>query len=193
LGLKDKTLVIAILVIVFLIQPLAQMGEVKANPFMFGPYIGITSPHSWHKETYQTSTIPVEVHIETPTDYPKIVKIYYILDLNYSSNYNPQKSLSISNPNSHTYSGVQAISYYGTGTLKIVNNGTHTLDAYAVNAQGKTIKSGTCNFFVNATSISSLDNSEQSLVPAIIIISLGAVAAGIVVAIVIYRRRKISK
>ena len=75
-----------------------QVEVVEANPFMFGPYIGIVSPELFNEKTYQTSNIPIEVQIETPTNYPKIVKIYYILDLNYSPNNNPQYSLSISNP-----------------------------------------------------------------------------------------------
>jgi len=150
-----------ILVIVTLMQPMAQVSMVEAKPFTFGSYIGILSPEQFNKKTYQTSTIPIEIQIETPPQYPKIIKIYYILDLNYSSNHNPQKSLSIANHKSSTYSGVSSISYLGTGTLRNLNNGTHTIDAYAVDAQDKNIKSSTRNFLVNTTSIYPAVNSEQ--------------------------------
>ena len=89
--------------IIFLIQPLAQMGVVKANPFMFGPEWKISLPEQSNSKTYQTSTVPIEVQIYTPTDYSKIIRIYYILDLNYSSNNNPQKTLTISDPQYITY------------------------------------------------------------------------------------------
>ena len=65
------------LVIVFLVQPLAQMGAVKANPFMFGPEWQISLPEQSNLKTYQTSTVPIEVQIYTPSDYSKIVRIYY--------------------------------------------------------------------------------------------------------------------
>ena len=169
------------------------MGEVLANPFMFGPHMGVIYPEGWQQKTYQTSDVPIEIQIDTPRDYSRIVKIYYILDLNFSSNNNHKQELSLSNPQSSTYSGVASIEYFGTGTLRNLSNGTHTIDAYAVDTEGKTIGSGTRNFLVNATSISSSDNDRQPLVPTIIIIALVAVVVCLVVAIVIYRKRKVSK
>ena len=183
----------SILVIIFLIQPIAQVTVVAANPFLFGPHMEIWSPEQFNAKTYQTSTIPIGVQIDTPPEYPKIVKIYYILDLNYSSNYNPQKSLSISNPQSSTYSGVPSTSYLGTGTLRNLNNGTHTIDAYAVDAQGKTIKSGTRNFLVNATSSYPTFNSEQpfaanNITIALLIATIAIIGASL--AVLSYKRRK---
>ena len=183
----------AILVIVFLIQPLAQMGKVLANPFVFGPQMGVIYPETWQQKTYQTSNVPIEIQIDTPRDYSRIIKIYYILDLNFSSNNNPQHALSMSNPQSSTYSGVASIEYFGTGTLRNLSNGTHTIDAYAVDAQGKTTNSGTRNFLVNATSISSSDNSGQpfaaSNLPITIMIAIITII-GASFAVLAYKRRK---
>ena len=153
----------SLLAIIFFIQPIAQVPVVKANPFLFGPEWQIWFPEQFNTKTYQTSTVPIEIQIYTPPEYPKIIKIYYILDLNYSSNNNPQKALSISKPQSSTYYGKSSISYLATGTSDNLSNGTYTLDAYAVNAQGETLKSYTRNFVVNITSIYPTAKSEQTL------------------------------
>jgi hypothetical protein len=144
--------ILAVTVVVILLVGMQTVEVAEANPFMFGPYIGILSPEQFSKKTYQTSTIPIQIQIETPTDYQEILKIYCIVDLNYSSNNNPQKTLSISNPQPSTYSGVASISYLGSGTLTNLSDGSHNLDAYAVNVQGKIIKSSTRIFLVNTTS-----------------------------------------
>jgi hypothetical protein len=183
--------VTAILVIVFLMQLIAQMGVVKANPFMFGPHMGVIYQETWQQKTYQTSDVPIEIQIDTPRDYSRIVKIYYILDLNFSLKDNPQHALSMSNPQSSTYSGVESIEYFGTGTLRNLSNGTHTIDAYAVDAQGKTIGSGTRNFLVNATSSS---NNEQRFAVSNLTIALAistiAILIGASLAVLAYKRRK---
>jgi hypothetical protein len=179
----------------FLIQPLAQMGVVLANPFMFGPHIGIASPQQFEKNNYQTiyqtTSIPIQIPINTPLDYPKIVKVYYILDLNYSLDKNPQKALTISSPQTSTYSGVGSTLYWATGTLKNLSNGTHTLDVYALNAEGKPSKSGTRTFMVNATSSS---NTEQPLalsnLTIALVIAIIAIITGASLAVIAYNRRK---
>jgi hypothetical protein len=192
--MRRAALVTAIILIVFLVQPLAQMGAVKANPFMFGPEWRISLPEQSNSKTYQTSTVPIEVLIYTPSDYPKIAKIYYILDLNYSSSNNPQKTLTISKPQSTMYYERQAILYFGTGTLKNLSNGTHRIDAYAVDAQGKTTRSGTRNFLVNATSIA---RSEQPLVTSNLTIALViatiAIVIGASIAVFVYKKKKLNQ
>jgi hypothetical protein len=47
--MRKAVVVTVILLIGFLFQPLAQMGVVLANPFMFGPHIGIASPQQYKK------------------------------------------------------------------------------------------------------------------------------------------------
>jgi hypothetical protein len=184
----------SILVIIFLMQPIAQVAVVEANPFMFGPEWQISLPEQSYSKTYQTSTVPIEVQIYTPTDYPKIIKIYYILDLNYSSNNNPQKSLTISNPQSITYYAKPSISYLATGTSDNLSNGTHRIDAYAVNTKGETLKSNTRTFQVNATSIYPTTNTEQPLATSNLTIALViatiAIITGASLAVLAYKRRK---
>ncbi len=174
------------LAIIFLMEPIAQVTIVNADPYPL-PHIQIWSPKHWEEKTYQTSTIPIEVQIDTPMQYSKITKIYCILDLNLSSKYNPQKQLSISNP--------QSTEYLATGTLRNLSNGPHTLDAYAVDTQGKTIIiSGTRNFLVNATSVSPTANSEQPLalshIAIALVIATIAIITGASLAVLAYKRRK---
>jgi hypothetical protein len=192
--MRKAVYVTAILLMVFLTQPLAQMGVVLANPFMFGPEWKISLPEQSNSKTYQTSTVPIEVQIYTPTDYSKIIRIYYILDLDYSSNNNPQKTLTISNPQSITYYGKSSISYLATGTSDNLSNGTHRIDAYAVNAQGETLKSGTRNFVVNTTSIYPTANSEQPLATSnltiALVISTIVIVIGASIAVFAFKRRK---
>lgn len=195
--MRKAVAVTAIVVHLFLVEPIAQVSVAEANPFLFGPHIGIWSPEQFNAKTYQTSTIPIEIQIDTPPEYPKIIKIYYILDLNYSRDYNPQKALSISNPHSSSYSGVPSTSYLGTGILEKLNNGTHTIDAYAINAQGKTLKSGTRIFLVNTTSIYPAANGEQPLVTSNLTIALVILTIAIVIgaslAVFAYKKRKLQQ
>lgn len=194
--LVDMRRVILALTAVLVIVTLAQMWTVEANPypFMWGPHVGIISPQQFNKNNYQTiyqtSSIPIQIQINTPIDYPKIVKVYYILDYNHSLNENPQKVLTISNPQSSTYSGVGSTLYWATGTLKNLSNGTHTIDVWALNAEGETPKSGTITFLVNATSIA---KSEQPLISNLtiaLVISTFAIVIGASLAVLAYKRRK---
>ncbi len=96
--MRKAVYVTTTLIITFLAQSIA----VEANPFMFGPHIGITSPQQFKKNIYQTiyqtTSIPIQIQINTPLDSPKIVKVYYILDLNYSKDNNPHKSINYVKP-----------------------------------------------------------------------------------------------
>ena len=191
--MSKKSRAIFALTAVLVIVTLAQILAVEANPFMFGPHIGITSPQQFKKNNYQTiyqtTTIPIQISINTPLDYPKIVKVYYIIDLNYSRDNNPQKALTISSPQTSTYSGTGSTLYWATGTLKNLSNGTHTLDVYTLNAEGKTSSSGTRTFMVNATSSS---NREQLFASSNITIALliATTAIGASLAVLAYKRRK---
>lgn len=182
--------------IIFLMQPIPQVTVVDANPFMFGPHIGIISPQQFilnnhkYQTVYQTSSIPIEIQINTPIDYPKIVKVYYVLDYNHSLNENPQKLLTISSPQTSTYSGAGSTLYWATGKLKNLSNGTHTLDIYALDADGGTAKSGTDNFKVNATSIASEQPfAASNLTIALVIVTIATIT-GATLTVFAYKRRK---
>ena len=189
--MRWAVLATAILLTVFLMAPLAQMGVVLANPFMFGPHIGIASPQQFkennYQTIYQTTSIPIQIQINTPLDYPEIVKVYYILDLDYSLDNNPQKALTISSPQTSTYSEVVSTLYWATGTLENLPNGTHTLDVYALTAEGETPKSGTRTFMVNAISSS---NSEQSFAASLIFVASVGIALAAIGLFVYFRKRK---
>jgi hypothetical protein len=189
----DVRRAVSALTAVLVIVTLAQILAVEANPFMFGPHLGITSPQQFKKNNYQTiyqtTTIPIQIQINTPLDYPKIVKVYYILDLNYSLDNNPQKALTISSPQTSTYSGAGSTLYLATGTLENLSNGTHWIDVWALNAEGETPKSGTITFQVNATSIA---KSEQPLISNLtiaLVISTNAIVIGASLAVLAYERR----
>ena len=65
-----------LLVIIFLIAPLAQVSMVEANPFS-GLSIGIKSPEN---RVYNTTMISVIFNVDTPLQDTKIVKMSYSLD-----------------------------------------------------------------------------------------------------------------
>ena len=98
--MRKAVWVTAGLTIVLLI---VQIGVVSANPFMFGPHMGVIYPETWQQKTYQTSDVPIENSNRHSKRLFKNCKFYYILDLNFSSNNNPQHALSLSNPQSHIF------------------------------------------------------------------------------------------
>ncbi len=177
--MRKAVYVTAVLVIGFLIQPLAEVAVVEANP-LSGLSIGIKSPEN---RVYNTTTISIIFNVDTPLPDTKIVKMSYSLDG--SSN----RTLSIYISKTTTF-GIPKIAYVGTGVLRNLGNGTHTLDVYAFDAKGKiwTYPTGR-TFMVNATSISPTVSNEQLLAASIVIVAVGVVALGMVVAIVIYKKR----
>ena len=169
-----------ILMIIFLIQPIAQVTVVDANPFT-GPSIGIESPEN---RVYNTTMISVIFHVDTPIQFSKIVKMSYSLDG--SSN----RTLSISLQPSRF--GTSIVSYVGTGILRNLGNGTHSLEVYALDAKGQTLTYPTGRIFmVNATSSSS---SEQpfaaSNLTIALVISTIATVIGAGLAVFAYKKRK---
>jgi hypothetical protein len=169
-----------VLVIVCLIQPIAQVTVVEANPFS-GLSIGIKSPEN---RVYNTTMIPVIFNVDTPIQDIKIVKMSYSLDG--SAN----RTLSISSSQSSTF-GIPKVAYVGTEVLRNLGNGTHLLEVYALDAKGKiwTYPTGR-TFMVNATSSS---NSEQlfaaSNITIALVIAIIAIT-GASFAVLAYKRRK---
>jgi hypothetical protein len=121
--------------------------------------------------------------------------VYYIIDLNYSANNNLQKPLIVSEAQSSSIFGKPAYLYSATGTTDTLSNGTHTLDVYAVNAQGETAKSGTRTFLVNATSMS--NSGQPSLlnkVTIVIVIAITAIVGTITLFLLMKKKNgKVSK
>jgi hypothetical protein len=177
--MRKAVYVTAVLVIVFLIQSLSEVAVVEANPFS-GLSIVIKSPEN---RVYYTTMISVIFNVDTPIQDTKIVKMSYSLDG--SSN----RTLSISSSKS-TIFGIPKIAYVGTGVLRNLDNGTHTLDVYAFDAKGKiwTYPTGR-TFMVNATSSS---NSEQPFAANNLTIALliATTAIGASLAVIAYKRRK---
>jgi hypothetical protein len=167
-------------VIIFLVQPIAQEPVVDANPFS-GLSIGIKSPEN---RVYNATMISVIFNVDTPLQDTKIVKMSYSLDG--SSN----RTLSISSSQSSTF-GIPKVAYVGTGVLRNLGNGTHSLDVYALDAKGKiwTYPTGR-TFMVNATSST---NSEQpfagSNLTIAIVIATAAIAIGASLAVFAYKKR----
>lgn len=190
-----RAVLAAIVVLLFLVGPTAQVSVVKANPILLSPEWKIWLPEQFNAKTYQTSTVPIEIQIYTRTDYSKITMIYYILDLNYSSNNNLHKPLIISEAQSSSIFGKPAYSYSATGTTDTLSNGTHTLDVYAVNAQGETAKSGTRTFLVNATSMA--NSGQPSLlnnITIVIVIAIATIVGTIALVLLIKKKNeKVSK
>ena len=125
-----------ILAIVFLIQPLAQMVSVKANPFNY-PTIGIVSPETSQAEIYQNTSIPIEVSVYPHTTNTGFVDIFYSLD--------GGSNITLSIFRYETSSG-----YFGRGTLVNLTNGYHTLKAFSTDTQGNIISDSKI-FLVNTT------------------------------------------
>lgn len=186
---RSKLTLIAVALLVAIAT--VQVSVVEANPIFFRPEWKMWLPEQFYAKTYQTSTVPIEIQIYIPTDYPKINKMYYILDLNYSSNNNLQKPLIISEAQSSSIFGEPAYLYTATGTTDTLSNGTHTLDVYAVNAQGETAKSGTRTFLVNATSIA--ESAQPSLlnnVTIVIVIAITAIVGTITLFLLMKKKNK---
>jgi hypothetical protein len=168
------------LVIIFLIQPIAQITVVDANP-LSGLSVGIKSPEN---RVYNTTTISVIFNVDTPIQDTKIVKMSYSLDG--SAN----RTLRIISSQSSTF-GTPKVAYVGTGVLRNLGNGTHTLDVYAFDAKGKiwTYPTGR-TFMVNATSSSNNEQpfAESNLTIAIVTAIIAIIGASF--AVLAYKRRK---
>jgi hypothetical protein len=129
----------AIIVIIFLMQPLAQRGVVEAQ-YPSGPTIGIVYPVSYRGEIYQTTSVPIKVSVTTfewVTGKKAVVNMYYSLDGG------PNVSLSVNRIKDST-------SYNGTGTLDKLTDGYHTVKVFSIDTQGEALSASTV-FLVNST------------------------------------------
>lgn len=129
----------AILVTVFLMEPLAQFGAVEANPGPFEcPAIDIDSPHMYPGDIYQETSIPIEVRVSPFQTGIEFVDMYYSLDDG------PNITLSM-------FTIEDSTAIFGEGTLDNLTDGNHTVKAFSTDIQGNTISSRPRTFQVNTT------------------------------------------
>jgi len=114
----------AVLVIVFLIQPLTLVKAADTPSYK----LAIQSPaESWNR-IYNTTTIEVKISGTTYTSY-NVVAIYYSLD--------GSSKILLNQTNHRDRNGF--MDYTAIGTLSKIANGEHSLRAYAVDSQGGTL------------------------------------------------------
>ena len=129
-----------LLVIIFLLQPIAQLITVEGNPIPTSPKIVIASPESYEKgKIYQETTVHVAVLVVQSSQSLKIT------DISYSIEGNTKIPLNLSFQTAFGKTG-----YNATGTMGNLTNGYHSLTAYALDTQRKVISTST-TFLVNTT------------------------------------------
>lgn len=125
------------LVIIFLIQPIAQMGGVEANPYnVISPYLFIESPDASPWVIYQTTSIPIEVEV-LPAPKTSLVDLSYILD--------GGSNVKLSITRYET-----SLTCFGKGTLNNLTDGYHKVIAVSVDSKGNVLSDST-TFLVNTT------------------------------------------
>jgi len=131
------TILTAVLVIIFLMQPIAQMGVVEANPYnVISPYLFIESPDASPWVIYQTTSIPIEVEV-LPAPKTILVELSYILDGG------PNVKLRIIRYEN-------SVNCFGKGTLNNMTDGYHKVTAVSVDSNGNVLSDST-TFLVNTT------------------------------------------
>ncbi len=131
------TVLIVVLVIVFLMEPLAQFGTVEAQYPFCNPAIEIDSPQP--EEVYNTTSIPIEIVVLPWETGERFVDIYYTIDDG------PNIQLNIT-----TYP--ETTNLYGYGTLDSLTNGNHTIKAFANDTKGNILSCLPSKFLVNTSS-----------------------------------------
>jgi hypothetical protein len=111
----------AVLVIVFLMEPLAEVTVADAPSYQ----VAIQSPLPSEIKIYNSSTIEVKISATTYTLY-KVVAIYYSLD--------GSAKIILNQANGTDRNGF--MDYTAIGTIGNLADGEHSLRAYAVDSQG---------------------------------------------------------
>ncbi len=125
------------LVIIFLMEPLIQFGDVEANPYNYiSPYLFIESPDASPWVIYQTTSIPIEVEV-LPAPKTNLVELSYILD--------GGSNVKLSITRYET-----SLTCFGKGTLTNLTDGYHKVTAVSVDSKGNVLSDST-TFLVNTT------------------------------------------
>jgi hypothetical protein len=125
----------SILMIIFLIQPLAEVAAADATDYQ----LAIQSPLPSEIKIYNTTTIDVKISATTYTLF-KIIAIYYSLD--------GSSKILLNQANGTDKNGF--MDYTGIGTLSNLSDGEHSLRVYAVDSQGGTLTKE-ITFSINTT------------------------------------------
>ena len=129
-----------VLVIVFLVAPIAQVTTVKANPISH-PFILVDSPeHYMVGRVYQETSVDITAQIHMgfkQYNFSGLISAFYSIDGN-SNN-----SLTLTND---TYD----VMYTATGKMANLTDGYHNLRIFALDSNGKELSTST-TFLVNTT------------------------------------------
>jgi hypothetical protein len=182
--MKRSYALFAVVLAVSILIGIQAVEVVYANPYSY-PSLWIESPEN---TVYNTTTISVIFHIDTPIQYPEIVKMTCSLDGT------ANQTLSISKSQSLKF-GTLSYLYVGTEILTNLSNGTHSLDVYALDSKGTTMTYPTGRTFqVNITPKSeqplAINNITIILVMAIIAVTIVTVST---VTLLKRKMKKISK
>ena len=169
-------LMLTALSLCLLIGCLMSIEVVNANPYSF-PSLWIESPEN---TVYNTTSVKVIFHTDTPTSYPQIVKMSYSLDGT------ANRTLSIAKSQAVKF-GTPSNSYNGTVLLTNLSNGTHTLDVYALDSKGTTMTYPTGRTFQVNVTAESLEPLPISNITIILVTTIIAVAISL--SFVYLRRR----
>jgi hypothetical protein len=148
------TILTSFLVIIFLMQPIAQVPVVEANPYSFPPW----SPSSG---LYLTSNVPIFIEYNIENYSPQIDSFSFTLD----NKPNSTLSFRVSEVNMTVYSRDSSVSFvegtkYTVSETLNLANGNHTIVVYAY------FSDGTVKFILN-----SLVTVDTTSIPIVILIS----------------------
>ena len=147
-AIRHPVIVTVVLLLVFLMEPLAQFGTVKAQYPFCNPTVTINSPQP--EAVYNATSIPIEILVLPWETGERFVDIYYSID---------------DGPNMHlkitTYP--ETTNLYGYGSLDNLTNGYHTMKAYANDTQGIILSCLPTTFLVNTSSTTPLPTATQTI------------------------------
>ena len=141
----------AVLVIVFLMASLTQLGAVVATSPLDDPVIDIASPVRYQEGIYQETSVPIEVRVFPRWSNREFVDICYSLD--------GGSNITLGITTYETSSGI-----FGVGTLDNLTDGYHVVEAYSTDTKGNTISSST-TFLVESKSPATTSTPEPTSTP----------------------------
>lgn len=146
--MKNKAVVfITIILTVCLIQPIAQMVIVEANPVML-PHILIEPLSPYRAVLFNTSNVELSIYVSVERNYTELDSVFYSLD-GAAGNY------------ALTVSKASEVTYETQVTLENLANGNHTINVYADFADGETVANvGT--FIIDAPTVPTPSSSPSS-------------------------------
>lgn len=136
--MRKAVLVAAILVIIFLIQPLTQVEEVNANPVPVS-WLKINSPVS--SMAYDSTSVLLEA-VQGNQDVTNPV-----INMTYSLDHAPYKEVNLTKSEEYHYIDYKVADFTGNVVLDNLTDGNHTITVYSY-CKYDGGKSNTVEFFV---------------------------------------------